>query len=459
MRAPLCGTTRWSAITSPETAPAAAPPLRTGLVLRQWSPLAASWLFMTAELVIVVAVIARLAEPEVQLAAWGVVFAVSTVIQSPATALLPASTALARDWSAYRRLRRFALSVLASLTALHALLVLTPLYDLLFGAVMGLPEEVTSAARWALLAMLPWSFGTGYRRFLQGAIIGVGFSSVVIWGTLVRLAVGVSALAIGALVQALPGAPLAASAIIVGVLAELGYVRWRAGALLPRHLPAGRGRSGELSPRRFAAFYTPLVLMVLLTMLVQTLVTAVLGRMPQPLASLAVWPVVFGFLVLWQSPALAYTEVVISLLRQAGAAPTLRRFSWRLALLVSLGLGLTLATPLARLWFATVMGLPADLVEVALLATWLALLVPGVRVLNSWYQGVIIAGGRTGAIVESVVVYLAVVALLLGVGVAWGGTTGVYVGALALLIGLGAQTAWLARRAGPALQTFSRREA
>lgn len=459
MREPRCGTTRWSAITSLETAPAGTPPLHTGLVLRQWSPLAASWLFMTAELVIVVAVIARLAEPEVQLAAWGVVFAVSTVIQSPATALLPASTALARDWSAYRRLRRFALGVLASLTALHALLVLSPLYQLLFGGVMGLPEEVTSAARWALLAMLPWSFGTGYRRFLQGAIIGVGFSSVVIWGTLVRLAVSVSGLALGTLLQALPGAPLAASAIIVGVLAELGYVRWRAGALLPRHLPTGGGRGEALSPRRFATFYTPLVLMVLLTMLVQTLVTAVLGRMPQPLASLAVWPVVFGFLVLWQSPALAYTEVVISLLRRADAVATLRRFSWWLALAVSVGLGLALATPLARLWFAVVMGLPDDLVEVALVAMWLALLVPGVRVLNSWYQGAIIAGGRTGAIVESVVVYLTVVAILLGVGVAWGGATGVYVGAFALLVGLGAQTAWLARRAGPALHALQRRDA
>jgi len=426
--------------------------LSQALVLRRWSPLAASWLFMTAELVIVVAVIARLPGPEIQLAAWGVVFAIATVIQSPATALLPASTALARDWPAYRRLQRFALTVLLVLTSLHALLVLTPLYDWLLLVVMGVPREVTDAARWALVAMLPWSFGTGYRRFVQGAIIRAGFSSVVIWGTVVRLGVNVTLLVAGAAAQVLPGAQLAASAIIVGVLAEMGFVRWRAGVLLPRHLPE-RGSSNEtLSPGRFAAFYSPLVLMTLLTMLVQTLVTAVLGRMPRPLESLAVWPVVFGFLVLWQSPALAYTEVVISLVQRPGAVATLRRFTWILVALVCAGLGLALATPLARLWYAGVMGLPEGLLDLALLSTLLAVSVPGLRVLHSWYQGVIVAGERTRGIVESVVVFLAVVALVLALGVVWGRTPGAYVGAIAMVVGLAAQTAWLALRAVPMLR-------
>ncbi len=422
------------------------------LVLRQWSPLALSWLFMTAELVIVVAVIARLDDPEVQLAAWGVVFAIATVIQSPATALLPASTALARDWPSFRRLRSFALAVLLTLTTLHALLVLTPLYDLLLLGAMGIPQEVVAAARWALVAMVPWSFGTGYRRFLQGAIIRAGFSAVVIWGTVVRLGVSVTLLVAGAALELLPGAQLAGSAIIVGVLAEMLFVRWRAGVLLPRHLEPGGEASATLSPRRFAAFYSPLVVMTLLSMLVQTLVTAVLGRMPRPLESLAVWPAVFGFLVLWQSPALAYTEVVISLLQRPGAVATLRRFTWWLAGLVSLGLAAAVATPLAGFWYRGVMGLPATLVELAIFATALALALPGLRVLHSWFQGVIVAGERTRGIFESVVVFLAVVALVLALGVAWGGAPGVYVGTVATLLGMAAQTAWLALRAAPMLR-------
>jgi hypothetical protein len=413
-------------------------PLRGALVLRRWTPLALSWLFMTVELVVVVAVIARLPQPEVQLAAWGVVFAIATLVQAPATALLPASTALSRDWPSFRRLRAFALAVLVALVTLHALLVLTPLFDLLLGAAMGLPEQVTAAARPALVAMLPWSFGTGYRRFLQGAIIRAGFSGVVIWGTVVRLVVSVALLVTGAALELLPGAQLAGSAIIVGVLAEMAFVHARARVLLPRHLSPRGEPSATLSPRRFTAFYGPLVVMTLLSMLVPTLVTAVLGRMPRALESLAVWPAVFGFLVLWQSPALAHTEVVISLLQRPGAVATLRRFSLWLAVLVTGGLALALATPLAGLWYRGVMGLPSSLVELALVATLLGALLPGVRVLHSWYQGVIVAGERTRAIFESVVIFLAVVVLVLGLGVAWGRTPGVYVGSVATLAGIAA---------------------
>lgn len=421
------------------------------LVLRRWAPLAASWVLMAAEMVVVLAVIARLPQPELQLAAWGVVFAIATVVQAPATALLPVSTALAFDRAAYARLRRFALVVLAGLSVLHALVLLPPVYDAVLLRAMGLPPEVAEEARWALVLMLPWSFGTGYRRFVQGAIIRAGFTAVVSWGAAVRLAVNVALLAAGAAFTSLPGAQLAAGAVIAGVLAEMGFVRWRAATLLGRHAPWARAAAEVPSLRRFAAVFTPLVLTTLLTMVVQTLVTAVLGRMPRPIESLAVWPVVFGFLILWQSPALAYTEVVISLAGQRGATAVLRRFTLLLAAALSVGLASATVTPLARAWFGGVMGLPEQLRNLAVLATLLALLVPGVRVLLSWYQGVLVAGERPGGILESVVVFLVAVALVLTLGVAWGRTPGALVGAVALVVGLVAQTAWLARRAAPEL--------
>src|SRR5690606_39011724 len=74
-----------------------AAPLTVGVALRQWWPLAGGWLLMTAELTVFAAIVARMPDPTVQLAAWGVVFAVSTLVQAPSTALLPTATALARD--------------------------------------------------------------------------------------------------------------------------------------------------------------------------------------------------------------------------------------------------------------------------------------------------------------------------------------------------------------------------
>jgi len=88
---------------------------------------AASWLLMTSELPLISAVIARLEHQEVSLAAWGVVFSISTsLIQAPSTMLLAASTALSKDWDSYRQVRRFMLAIVVLLTTLHALIAFTP---------------------------------------------------------------------------------------------------------------------------------------------------------------------------------------------------------------------------------------------------------------------------------------------------------------------------------------------
>ena len=63
---------------------------------------------MGAELPALSAVIARLPNPVVNLAAYGgVVFPLALIIESPIIMLLAASTALCKDWASYRKLYRF----------------------------------------------------------------------------------------------------------------------------------------------------------------------------------------------------------------------------------------------------------------------------------------------------------------------------------------------------------------
>jgi hypothetical protein len=83
---------------------------------------------MTAEQPLISAVVARLAQPEINLAAWGVVFSLSIIIQSPSAMLLAASTALSRDETSYRKLHRFMLGIGLLLTAIHVRPVLRMTY-------------------------------------------------------------------------------------------------------------------------------------------------------------------------------------------------------------------------------------------------------------------------------------------------------------------------------------------
>jgi hypothetical protein len=215
-----------------------------------------------------------------------------------------------------------------------------------------------------------------------------------------------------------------------------------------------------LTFRAFMSFYVPLALTVLLMLLVMPLVSAALSRMPRALDSLAVWPVVFGFLIMWQSAGIAYNEAVIALLEKPRAEPRLRRFTAQLTMVTTILLGLIVVTPLSSLWFSHVAGLSPPLVDLARQTMWFGLLLPGLRVLQSWYQGAITYGRHTRGITEAFGISLLVSGLILWFGVAWAGTiTGLFVGLVAVLAGTVTQTIWLWRRARPVLQAVRARDA
>lgn len=408
---------------------------------------------MTTELTVFAALVARMPDPEVQLAAWGIVFALSTLVQAPSAALLPTSTALVRDRVSLRELSTYARYVIGGLTLIHALMALTPLYGVIVTGVMGVPPEAAAAARPALLIMLPWTLGTGLRRFWHGVMIRFGRSRIVILGAIIRLSVGTSIMLLGSSGDWLPGAQLAAVAIIAAVLAEAIYTRLRFTQVFRRQLPAEVGAVLGLGFGRFFGFFAPLVLTTVLTMIVQTLVTVVLGRMPRPLESLAVWPVVLSLLVILQSPGYSFTEVTISLLERPGASKLLGRMAWTAAAVITLALALVALSPLARYWFHDVSALSPELTSLAVTTLWLALAIPGLRLLTAWYQGAIIAARQTRGVLESVLVFLATAALALGAGVIWGGVTGVYVGVIGMTLALVTQAVWLAYRARPLLRS------
>ncbi|RPJ00275.1 MAG: hypothetical protein EHM31_08465, partial [Candidatus Aminicenantes bacterium] len=81
--------------------------LTPGRIARFWLPLEATWLMMAAEGPFLAAIIARLAAPKENLAAFAVATALAWMVESPIIMMLSASNALVRDGVAYRKLRRF----------------------------------------------------------------------------------------------------------------------------------------------------------------------------------------------------------------------------------------------------------------------------------------------------------------------------------------------------------------
>ena len=99
-------------------------PVTSRDVWKTWLPLALSWLMMGIELPLLSAVVARLANPEINLGAYGgVVFPLSLLIEAPIIMLLTASTKLSRDLISYRRLWKFMMLSGGGLSALHLSLI------------------------------------------------------------------------------------------------------------------------------------------------------------------------------------------------------------------------------------------------------------------------------------------------------------------------------------------------
>jgi hypothetical protein len=425
----------------------ASAPLRLRDVSAAWWPLALSWLIMGAEQPAVAAVVARLPDPALGLAAYGsVVFPLALVIEAPVIMLLAASTELSRDRASYRALRRFSHKTGAVLTLVHALLALTPVGDWVIASALSVPPEVAAAARPGLVLMLPWTWAIAWRRTGQGLLIRAGRSRLVGIATGVRLLASSAVLVGGYFHGGFSGVVVGSSALSVGVLAEGVFVAALV-SRVARDLPEGDPDLPPLRGRLFAAFYVPLALTPVIVLVIQPVGTAAISRMPDVLASLAVWPVVIGLAFVLQAVGIAYNEVVVALLQRPHARVALRRFALTLAGIVT-GIWVLLAfTPLSELWFGGVIGLSPELSTMAITGMALALPLPASRVLQSWYQGLLVAARRTRPITEAVVVYAVGFGGTLAVGVVWQGPAGFYVTITGFTVGRILQTVWLLWRA------------
>ncbi len=418
-------------------------------VLVTWWPLAASWLLMGLEGPAISAVLARLIDPKINLAAFGgIVFPIALVVEAPIVMLLGASTALCKDHAAYRRVQSFMRWAATALTALHALIVFTPLYGFVVETLIHAPEEVVGPARIGLAIMTPWTWAIAYRRFNQGVLIRFGHSGAVGTGTVVRLLAGGTVLAVGYSIGSVQGIVVAAVAMDAGVLAEATYA-WRRVRPVVRERLAPKREGPALSLRSFLAFYVPLSLTSVISLTAIPLGSAAMSRMPNALESLAAWPVVTGLSFMFRSFGFAYNEVVLALIDVPRSMRLLRRFAFLAAAATSAGLLLLMIPALGGLWLRGVTGLTENLAGIAQRSLWFAVPLPALSVFQSWLQGMIVHGRRTRGITEAVGLSLLAMAAVLTTGVAWAGTTGLYVGMAAFAIGDTVRTIWLLRRSGP----------
>ena len=412
-------------------------------VLATWLPLVASWMLMSIELPTINAIVARLSNPEINLAAYGgVVFPIALTIEAPVIMLLAASTALSRDWESYQRLKKYTLWMGGILMGLHLLVALTPFYDFIVNVLLSSPKEIIEPARVSLLMLAPWTLSIAYRRFQQGAMIRFGHSRMVGETTFVRLVTVAVVLTVGMVVKTIPGALLAGLAQGLGVLLESIYAGVRI-RKIHSEIKAAPSYEKPLTLKRFVSFYFPLAITSYLWLIWQPLISGTVSRMPNPLESLAVWSLVTGILFMFRSPGVAFKEAVVALQKDAKSYMVLQRFACLFSLITTVSAIVFVVSPLSRLWFTYVANLSTELVTVATFTLLFGILLPFISMYISLFQGIIVNQEKTSLIPEAVLVCLVSMGVVLAFGLITKAYKGVYIASAAFTTAHLTQCLWL----------------
>jgi Na+-driven multidrug efflux pump len=402
-----------------------------------FAPLALSSILMiAAEQTIVVSGVARLAEPEVALAGYGIALNLSIVVEAPVIMMLTTSVALVRDRQSYHAVRRFALALGFGLFLLNLLLYWGPLYDWIIVPVLRLPPAVAQAAHMPLRWMALWPLAISFRKFNQGVLITARRARAIGLGTVMRILTASLVTLVGVRWFRPPGALLAGVALISAVLVESGLIAWWSRGPA-RQTVLGMEREGPpLSTAALWAFHAPLIGTAGLRVLLQPLISAGITRLPLAALSLAAWPVAYGGGALAASPAAALPELALTFRRSPMEVRAVARFAVALGLALTAGLLVTLVTPVIHLYFGALLGVPAAVEAAARRTLWLLLPVPLLTAPQALLRASLAAGHRTAAVQGAMAANVTVVALVLAVGAVLGLAPGTTLAALGMTLAL-----------------------
>ena len=414
-------------------------------ILSFWLPLEATWLMMALEGPLLSAIIARLAEPKFNLAAYGVAFSLTLFIEAPILMIISASTTLVRDRISFIRLHRFTLTLSGLLSSLMVIMLIPSIFYFLAEKVLGLPQNIARLTHMAAILLIPMPWAIGYRRFYQGVLIRNNRTRFVAFGTAIRLITIILTSTLLYLFLPLQGSFIGALALSISVLVEALASRLMARNIVNKLLSESsekEGREPPLTYRTIIQFYLPLAMTSFLALGTQPLVTFFVAHGRMAIESLAVLPVIFGLVFIFMSFGLSYHEGSIALLgeQQRNFKP-LRNFAFGLGALTVGILGLISFTPLSYFWFHKVSGLSLELTRFALLPLKILTPLPAIWVFLTFQRSVLVNARQTRPITWATGLELMLIVMTLFMAIRYFDTVGVVAAALALVIGrIGANT-------------------
>lgn len=405
-------------------------------ILAFWVPLAATWLMMSVEGPYLSALIARLAEPKFNLAAYGIAFSLALIVEAPVIMMMSASTALVKDHQSFKELRKFNYGLMIVLTSIMILFNLSPVFYFITETLIGLPKEVSHLTHLAVIILIPWPAAIGYRRFYQGILIRNNLTRLVAYGTVIRM----SSMTVTAFVlfkfSNVPGVVVGASALSTAVICEAIASKLMAKKILIKLKTQNDEAGSILTQRGIINFYYPLALTSLLTLGIQPFVTFFIGQSRMAIESFAVMPVVTSFVFIFRALGLSFQEVVIALIGENNEGfQELKKFAIKLASVVAIILMIIAFTPLSEIWLRVVSGLSESLTNFARLPLIIMSFFPALTVLISFQRAVLVKSKETKQITYGTAIEFIGIIIVVAICIKYFSLVGAIAATIAFVIG------------------------
>jgi len=418
--------------------------LSRGEVLRLWGPLAFTWIVMGVEAPMLTALIARLPDSTVNLAAYGIAISLLLFCEAPVLVIVSASIALVQDRDSMQKFWNFCVVHTVAVATVMVLLSRDFIFKLTIARVMELPPGTPEQIKSSLLILSPVPIAVAHRRFFQGILIRSGNTRSVAWGTVGRISAIILSAAGFFRWSDLTGVEIGSAALLCGVIAEAVFCRWMAAEAVDElRKESAPDPTRVLHHLQIAKFYYPLAISTIIVLTVQPIVCAFLSHSKLPLESLALFPVLNSLTIIFRSCGLAYQETAVALLgRDPKAIGRLKECAKLIGFGASTALAAIVLTPLSRLWFESLGGLRPEMVELSRLPAAILVLSPLVTTWVCFERAACIARGETKLTALSGAVELGGVALCMFIGVELVQAIGIVVSSVALLLA-GAASGWL----------------
>ncbi|PSB04231.1 hypothetical protein C7B64_04875 [Merismopedia glauca CCAP 1448/3] len=407
----------------------------------EFLPLSLSDMTMAAGDPIISTTLAHLPLSRLNLAAVGIAKSWAIFLESPIIMILHASNALAPSAQSRRVLWKFVLLAGGCLSLLLGLLPLPFIYETLAGKLLGIPANLSDSVRKVLIIMILWPFAIAWRRYFQGLLIYDGTTKAIAVGAISRL-IAVTGILLWGFILKIPGATLAASALIAGVLVEAVVVTWAAkisGATLPPETKVLPQLPTNLSD--VWKFYAPLATSMLVVWGGRAILVGIVARAQDAEIALAAWPAAWG-LVLVIANATRMVQQVIIKNRELIAQRLLIIFALTVGIACSLMLLLVSATPIGAGLLFAFFGNDLELVERVRPVLWLSSAVPMLVAMQNAIQGFLVAQGKTQGVNHSTwagtIILLVVSSLAVQLGM-----NGALAASLAMLASLSTEISFL----------------